>query len=256
MSEFDAFAPYYDLEFAGFLDDLPLYEGYAAGAGGPLLELACGTGRLLLPLARAGHLVTGVDVSPAMLARARARLAEAGLADRVTLVEDDMRSLARLGPARFRLAFCAINSFLHLPDQAAQLDALRAARLHLDPGGRLILDLFHPHPDVLANYDGRLVHEETLVDPATGDRIDKFVSRTLDAATQTIHTTFVYDRLDAGGRLHRRVAPFRMRYIHRYELELLLERAGFALVELLGDYALAPFAADSLQLIAVARPRA
>ena len=165
-----------------------------------------------------------------------------------------MRALGRLGEARFRLAFCAINSFLHLPDAAAQLAALRAVHRRLEPGGRLILDLFHPHPDVLADYDGRLAHEKSFVDPATGDRIDKFVSRTLDAATQTIHTAFIYDRVGAGGRLTRTVAPFRLRYIHRYELELLLERAGFTLAELLGDYALAPFAADSLHLIAVARP--
>jgi SAM-dependent methyltransferase len=254
MSEFDVFAEYYDLEFEGFLDDLPLYQGYAEDAGGPVLELACGTGRLLLPLAEAGHALTGVDISPAMLAVARRRAEAAGLGGRIALVEDDMRTLDRLGEARFRLAFCAINSFLHLPDAAAQLAALRAVHRRLEPGGRLILDLFHPHPDVLADYDGRLAHEESFVDPATGERIDKFVSRTLDAATQTIHSAFIYDRIGGDGRLTRTVAPFRLRYIHRYELELLLARAGFALAELLGDYALAPFAADSLHLIAVARP--
>ncbi|MCC6626747.1 MAG: class I SAM-dependent methyltransferase [Chloroflexi bacterium] len=255
MSDFDVFAPYYDPEFAGFLDDLPVYEGYAGGAGGPLLELACGTGRLLAPLAAAGHRLTGVDIAPAMLARARSRLAAAGLLEQVTLVQDDMRALERLDEARFRLAFCAINSFLHLPDQAAHLAALRAIHRHLDPGGRLVLDVFHPHPDVLHGYDGRLAHEETLVDPVTGDRVDKFVSRTLDTASQTIHTVFIYDRVDAAGLLHRLVAPFALRYIHRYELGLLLDAAGFVLEDLLGDYALNPFGAASLQMIAVARPR-
>jgi SAM-dependent methyltransferase len=254
MSDFDSFAEYYDLEFDGYLDDLPLYQGYAEEAGGPVLELACGAGRLLAPLAESGLTLTGVDISPAMLALARRRVDAAGLAGRVALIEDDMRSLTNLGEARFRLAFCAINSFLHLPDQPAQLAALRAIHRRLEPGGRLILDLFHPHPDVLAAYDGRLAHEESFVDPPTDDRIDKFVSRTLDAATQTIHTTFIYDRIDAAGRLTRTAAPFRLRYIHRYELELLLDRAGFALAELLGDYALTPFAADSLHMIAIARP--
>jgi SAM-dependent methyltransferase len=254
VSEFDAFAPYYDDEFADFLDDLAVYQGYAAGVGGPLLELACGTGRLLAPLASAGHRLTGVDVAPAMLARARARLVAAGLLEQVTLVHDDMRTLDRLGDAQFRLAFCAINSFLHLPDQAAQVAALRATRRRLEPGGRLVLDIFHPHPDVLHGYDGRVVHEQTFVDAESGDRIDKFVSRTLDAATQTIHTTFTFDRVNATGQLHRHVAPFTLRYIHRYELELLLNAAGFALDDLLGDYALHPFTADSLQMIALARP--
>jgi SAM-dependent methyltransferase len=166
-----------------------------------------------------------------------------------------MRALGRLGTARFRMAFCAINSFLHLPDQPAQLAALRAVHRHLDPGGRLLLDLFHPHPDVLADYDGRLVHETTFTEPDSGARVDKFASRLLDPAAQVVHTTFIYDRLDDSGHLQRMVAPFDMRYIHRFELALLLDAAGFVLDDLLGGYDLGPFEADSLHLIAVARPR-
>lgn len=253
MSDYDLFAEHYDLEFAGFLDDLALYAGFAERTGGPLLELGCGTGRLLLPLATAGYRITGVDLSPAMLARARARTSAAGLTERVTLVQEDMRSLARLGETRFRLAFCAINSFLHLPDEAAQRAALTAVGRRLDPGGLLILDVFHPHPDLLADYDGRLVHEAAFVD-AEGGRVDKLASRTLDAAMQTVHTVFLYDRLAADGTLRRTATPFTMRYLHRFELGLLLEATGFALVDLFGNYGLAPFEADSLHMIAVARP--
>ncbi len=254
MSYFDVFAAHYDLELGDFHDDIALYAGFAARTGDPLLELGCGTGRLLLPLARAGHRLTGVDISPAMLARAAARLTEAGLAGGVTLVRDDMRTLDRLGQARFRLAFCAINSFLHLPDGDGQRAAPQAVHRRLDADGLLILDLFHPHPDLLADYDGRLVHEATFAG-ADGARIDKFASRTLDAATQTVHTTFIYDRLAADGTVQRTVAPFTMRYVHRFELSLLLEATGFTLVDLFGDYDLAPFDADSLHMIAVARPR-
>jgi ubiquinone/menaquinone biosynthesis C-methylase UbiE len=254
MSDFDVFARYYDADFAGFLDDLPLYAGYASDAGGPLLELACGTGRLLSPLARAGHTLVGIDVSTAMLSLAADRLASADVANRVTLLESDMRHLREVGDRRFRLAFCAINSFLHLPDQPSQLAALRAVRQHLEPGGRLILDVFHPHPDVLADYDGRLVHEGVLRDPMTGDRVDKFVSRTLDAATQSIQTTFIFDRIDQAGALDRQLAPFVLRYIQRYELELLLMTAGYRLEDIHGSYSLDAFDSDSLQMIAVARP--
>lgn len=254
MSEFDAFATHYDLEFDAFLDDLPLYQGYAERSGGPILELGCGTGRLLQPLAASGHQLTGVDIAPAMLAAARVRLQGAGLVERVELIEDDIRSLARLAQRRFRLAFCAINSFLHLPDQTGQLAALRAVRRHLEPGGWLILDLLHPHPDLLVEYDGRLVHELTMTEPITAVRLDKFVSRTLDAADQQIKTTFFYDRLAPHGGLERTATTFSMRYIHRFELELLLSTAGFKLEEVLGDYALNPFASDSQQMIAIARP--
>ena len=80
-TDFDRFAPFYDLEFGAFADDLPLYRGFAARGAGPVLELGCGTGRALLPLARDGFAVTGVDLSPAMLALARRKIDQAGLGD-------------------------------------------------------------------------------------------------------------------------------------------------------------------------------
>lgn len=100
--------PYLDEVFAGVYDvqwpppeagevDIPLLLDYAAAQGGPVLELACGTGRVVLPLARAGHLVTGIDSSPQMLAQARAKLAPEPeeVRQRVTLVHGDMRDFHR-----------------------------------------------------------------------------------------------------------------------------------------------------------------
>lgn len=249
---FDRFAPFYDLEFGAFADDLPLYRGFAARAGGPVLELGCGTGRVALALAAAGHAVTAVDLSPAMLARARAAAARAGLAGRVTLLEDDIRSLKKLGEARFALAFSAINSFLHLETREDQLAALAVVSRHLEPGGLLILDLFPPHLELLAEHDGKLVHAATFRDPRTGERIDKFSTSTLDPAEQRSETIFFYDRLRADGTIERTAAPFILRYIGRFELELLLERAGFADLRLYGSYDLDPFTAASERMIAVA----
>ncbi len=251
-TDFDRFAPFYDLEFGAFADDLPLYRGFAGRADGPVLELGCGSGRALLPLAADGHAVTGVDISSRMLSLARAAAESAGLSGRVALVRDDIRSLGRLGGARFALAFSAINSFLHLETGADQRAALAAVSRHLTPGGLLILDLFPPHPDILAGYDGRLVHAATFRDPDTGERIDKFSVSTLDAAEQRIDTTFFYDRLRASGTVERVAAPFALRYIGRFELELLLERADFTGLQLYGSYELAPFGADSERMIAVA----
>lgn len=251
-SDFDRFAPFYDLEFGGYADDRDLYRGFAEHAGGPVLELGCGTGRALLPLAEAGFSVTGVDVSGRMLAAAEEAARRAGLAERLTLVRDDIRALGRLGDARFRLAFCAINSFLHLETRADQSAALAAVYARLEPGGVLILDLFPPHPEVLLEYDGRLIHAATYTDPQTGERIDKFSSSVVDLAEQRVETTFFYDRLRADGGIERTAAPFVLRYIGRFELELLLERAGFADVQVFGSYDLDPFTAASERLIAVA----
>lgn len=249
---FDRFAPFYDLEFGAFADDLPLYRGFAARVGGPVLELGCGTGRVALALAAAGHAVAAVDLSPAMLARAREAAVCAGLAGSVTLLEDDIRALGTLGSARFALAFSAINSFLHLETREDQLAALAAVSRHLEPGGLLILDLFPPHPDLLAEHDGRLVHAATFRDPRTGERIDKFSTSTLDPAEQRSETIFFYDRLRADGTIERTAAPFILRYIGRFELELLLERAGFGEIQIFGSYDLDPLTAASERMIAVA----
>ena len=251
-AEFDRFAPFYDLEFGRFADDLPLYRGFAARTGGPVLDLGCGTGRVTVPLAADGLAVTGVDLSEAMLARARGAVRHAGLDDRVTLLREDIRSLVDLGAARFALAFSAINSFLHLEGRADQFAALRAVASRLLPGGLLVLDLFPPFPEVLADFDQRLVHAAVYHDPRSGERIDKFSVSAHDPAGQRIETTFFYERLRADGRVERVAAPFVLRYIGRFELELLLERAGFTDIRLYGSYDLEPFDAGSERMIAVA----
>ena len=250
--DYDRFAPFYDLEFADFDDDLSLYFAFAENSGGPILELGCGSGRVVVPLAETGYEVTGVDLSPAMLALARAAVERAGVAKHVTLLEDDIRTLAAVGDRRFGLAFSAINSFLHLATQAHQLAALGAALRQLRSGGILVLDLFPPHPDILNEYDGRLIHAGTYADPRTGERIDKFSTTLLDSAEQRMDTTFFYDRLSADGRVERIAAPFTFRYITRYELQLLLERAGFIDVTFYGTYDLDPFTGASDRMIAVA----
>lgn len=251
-ADYDRFAPFYDLEFADYADDLPLYRAFAAHSGGPILELGCGSGRALVPLARDGYAITGVDLSPAMLALARAFAAREGVAGRVTLREDDIRTLATLDGARFGLAFSAINSFLHLETQADQRAALAAVARHLRPGGLLIVDLFPPHPEILAEYDGRLIHAATYHDPQTGERIDKFSASALDSAEQRIETTFFYDRLRRDGTLARTAATFALRYLARFEFQLLLDQAGFAEINFYGSYDLDPFTAASERMIAVA----
>lgn len=252
-ADYDRFAPFYDLEFAAYDDDLPLYRAFATHTGGPLLELGCGSGRVLVPLAEDGYAMTGVDLSPAMLALAGEAATRAAVAERVALVEDDIRTLGKLGTTRFALAFSAINSFLHLETQGDQLAALRAVAQHLQPGGLFIADLFPPHPDLLIEYDGRLIHVGTYRDPHTDERIDKFSTSMLARADQRIDTTFFYDRLRADGTTQRVAATFALRYIGRYELELLLDRAGFTDITIYGSYDLEPFTDASERMIAVAR---
>src|SRR5437763_5335189 len=112
MSDYDVIAPFYDIEHARFDEDLDMYRNFAESCVGPILELACGSGRLLVPLMLEGYELVGVDSSAAMLELARQHLQQAGLTSRCELVRQDLCSLD-LGQ-KFHLAFIALGSFAHL----------------------------------------------------------------------------------------------------------------------------------------------
>jgi SAM-dependent methyltransferase len=244
-------ARFFDADYAGYLDDLPLLEAYAQRTGSPLLELGCGTGRLLIPLAEAGYRVTGVDLSTEMLRIARAKAEAAGVAESVKLIEGDYADAPLDGS--YRLAFVVMNSFLHLDTQERQLAALRHWREHLAPGGLLVIDVFHPDVSQLAGFDGRLEWDKTWNDPETGATVMKWLTRTVDLAEQTLHVTLIYDEVAADGSLRRTLVPFETRYLWRFEAELLLGKAGFTLEALYGDWDANPFESASDRMILVAR---
>jgi SAM-dependent methyltransferase len=248
---YGAYARFYDLDLEGMDEDLPFLEGMAARCGSPILELACGTGRALLPLASRGFQITGVDVSPAMLAIARSRLRAAGLDRRVRLVQQDMRALDLGG--RFNLAYALVNSFSHLLTTDDQLAALAAVRRHLEPGGVLILDLFNPDMGRLLDFRGHLVLDKQLADPLTGRTITKYRSEQVDLGRQIIDVTYVMDELDEEGIVRRTIFPFALRYFFRFELELLLRHAGLELEAIYGSYDLEESGGESPKMIAVAR---
>ncbi len=253
MTDYAALARYYDLEHADYQEDLAMYAGFdALLRGGRLgaLELACGTGRCLLPLAGTGTRITGLDNSSAMLAIAREKVQAAALENRVTLVEGDMREFD-LGKT-FGLVFIALNSLMHLERQAEQRQALASAARHLAPGGRLTVDLFNPHvalPD--ENQEGQLFLHCLNVLPSGGQLLH-FQSPRVDRASQVISMANYYDEIASDGQLRRLVAPFSLRYLMPGELELLIAAAGLELEALYGTYELDPYHGESPRLIAVA----
>ncbi len=249
----DRIARFFDLEYADYLDDLPLVAAFARRTGGPLLELGCGTGRLLIPLAKAGYRVTGVDISSEMLRIARAKAKEAGVARRVTLLQGDYADVALEGP--YRLAFVMMNTFLHLPTQADQVRALRHWRQHLAADGLLLIEVFHPDAAQFASLDGRVELDRTWTDPATGSTVMKWLARTVDLSRQLLHVNLIYDEVNSQGQVHRTLVPFELRYLYRFEAELLLDKAGFDLEAIYGDLELGPFESSSDHMILVARPR-
>lgn len=252
MENFDLFARFFDLDHGDIRDDVQFYQGFAQRTGSPLLDAGCGTGRVLVPLARAGFTVAGLDISSAMLARAQVRLdAEPELLLRAGLWRGDLRTFEL--DQRFALAFLALNSFLHLVTLEDQRAALARLHGHLLPSGMLLLDLFNPLVGMLAASEGQLLHEWTRQDPETGHIVLKFVTHHSDFAAQVVHATFLYDEVDERGALNRTIAAFRMRYVSRTELELLLGEAGFVVEALYGNYDLSPYTHESPKLLVVAR---
>jgi SAM-dependent methyltransferase len=246
-----AAARYFDADTSAFLEDLPVIQAYARSTRGPLLELGCGTGRLLVPLARAGYTLTGVDLSEDMLGLAQAKVTAAGLSERVTLLQGDFGRIAL--HETYRFAFIVMNTFLHLLSRAEQLQALSHWHAHLAAGGLMLIDVFAPDVSELANLQGLVEFDKSWVDPASGATVLKQFIRTVDQANQIVHAVMIYDEIARDGQLRRTTVPFDLRYVWRFEAELLLEQAGFIVEDVFGDWELVPFDSASQRLILVAR---
>ena len=147
-------------------EDIPFWVEEAKASGGPVLELACGTGRVAIPIAQAGVPVVGLDNSTQMLKLARAKARRLKLATNVLrFAHGDMRDFS-LDGQKFSLAIIPFRSFQLLLSVADQYQALYAIRAHLVPGGRLIVDLFVPGRDLLT----RDLCDYEVADPVTGQR--------------------------------------------------------------------------------------
>ena len=251
---YDPIARFYDLTHASLTADFPLILQLAANANGPVLELGCGSGRLLLPLARAGHTVTGLDLSIAMLDRAQARLAQEATAvqARAALHQADMTSFSLPNAPRFGLIIIPYNTLLHL-DTAQAVATLRQARRYLAGNGRLFIDLANPVDIANTPEDALLSLENVLTDPETGELIVHLASNRLDTAVQTMHITWIYDvSAPNGGPVHRTVSQANYHYRYPHQLELLLQEAGYTLLNLWGDYDQSPYDETSHRLLALA----
>ena len=219
------------------------YAALAERHPGPVLELGCGTGQLLVPVARAGRGVVGLDLSRPMLDAARRRASRAGVV--VELVEGDMRSFD-LG-RRFSLVFVARNSLLHLSTAEEFLATFAAVRRHLAPGGAFALDVFNPNVRLLARPPG----ERHLVMRRPSEAFGELTVEEItdyDAAAQVNHATWY---ISAPGRPDAWVAPLRLRSIFPQELPLLLAAGGFRLLSRAGDMDGSPFRSDSLRQVCV-----
>ena len=251
IDDFDIYARFYDPDLGDLDADLQMYQQFAARCDSPILELGCGTGRILVPLACLGYRITGIDASAAMLEKAQEKVVAEDLGDRVTLMVQEMGALEL--EERFNMAFAALNSFAHLHTTDDQLATLARIRRHLNPGGLLVLDMFNPDMGRLLDIRGQVALAKVVDEPGTDRRMMRFYTEEVDLGRQIIHTTYIVDEIDAEGQVKRTLFPFSLRYVFRYELELLLRHAGFEIEAIYGSYDLDEFSGDSEKLIAVAR---
>lgn len=223
--------------------DVAFFVEAAKEAGGPVLEIGCGTGRVLIPTAQAGIDIVGLDLSPHMLQVCRERLSTepAAVQARVQLIQADMRIFEL--PQRFRLATVPFRPFQHLTAVVDQLACLRSIHRHLIEEGRLILDLFNPWLEALVQDDiGQELGEEpefTMPDGRRVIRRHKFITK--DRFNQTNHVELIYYVTHPDGRQERLVHAFAMRYLFKFEAEHLLARCGFEVEQVYADFDKNPY---------------
>jgi SAM-dependent methyltransferase len=250
MTDYDLIAPFYDIEHGHFDEDLNLYTNFAELCGSPILELACGSGRLLVPLAREGYELTGVDSSRSMLNLAQHALEQAGVAEQCALVQENM-STVRLGQ-KFRMAFIALGSFGHVCTRQEQRQTLAVVHDHLTPGGRFILDISNSDVRYMEQLSGQVLHQGTW-ERDDGALLSHFVSPASSQTKHMLELTHFYEEHQQGEAIRRTVTTTYLYLFGRNEVELLLEEAGFGIIDVYGDYELSPFEHDSPRMIFIAQ---
>ncbi|MFY0545618.1 class I SAM-dependent methyltransferase [Brevibacillus sp. H7] len=244
-------ADYYDLTQRGVSGDIPFYLEMAQQAQGEILDLACGTGRISIPLAEAGLTVTGLDLSAEMLKRAEEKAKERGVADRVSFLQGDMRTFD-LG-RKFPLIMIPFRSFLHLLHIHEQMKALTCIRKHLAPGGTFVMNVFVPKISHLYEESEKMSLRGTYR-LETGEEIAMWDYTRYDHFQQLSEVTRTYERISPEGLVTEKVVGrFTLRYIFPAELHHLLRLNGFKVIQRFGSFTKEPFTQNSSELIIVAQ---
>jgi SAM-dependent methyltransferase len=223
----------YDLIYSWMRADVGFYVAQALEAGGPVLEVGCGTGRVLIPTLEAGADIDGFDIQPAMLEELRTKANLRGLEPRV--FEADMRDFTM--PRRYELVTIPFRAFMHVLEIDEQIRTLRCCREHLEPGGRLILNLFYPSFDRIVAPPGAKIVEREFAHPDTGRPVTITSTVEYDRVAQLLNAEVEVLEGGAEGMAGTTTRyRFTLRWIFRHEMELLLRLAGFTHYEVAGDF--------------------
>jgi SAM-dependent methyltransferase len=232
MGLYDPIAQIYDPWSRSVIEDVEFYVDEAVSSGGPVVELAVGTGRIAVPIAQAGIAIIGVDASPEMLEVARATATKAGVERLVDLRVGDLSEPPV--SERVPLVICPFRSLLHMEDEAAKLAALLAANALLETDGRLVFDVFAPsREDIEETHDRWLEREPGIFERAVWDE----GSRTLSLSVRSGDVS----------------ATFALHWLSAPEWHRLLDEAGFDVEAVYGWFDRRPFAGEEDMVFACRR---
>ncbi|MGE3857609.1 MAG: class I SAM-dependent methyltransferase [Dehalococcoidia bacterium] len=240
---FTAIAPFYDLDFEDYYDDVSFYQSLAEYHGETVLELGCGTGRVAVPLAQGGLKVTGVDINDAMLAVAKQRM---GSRKGLTLKRGDMTTLDL--KQTFALVTVPLGGVQHLATLDDLVEAVAVMGRHLEPGGVAVVDIEAPHRDDYDPTPQPLVEHWTK--PWTGGgQVSKLVSVEARPSDSMKDITWHFDVAAKDGALRRITTSFTFRTITLGEIALAGRLAGLRVAAAFGDYEFTPFSDFSERLV-------
>ncbi len=254
MKEFQgAGAQFYDLYDNGLLGDIDFYVEEAKKYGSPILEIGCGTGRTMIPVAKAGLDIVGMDLEPQMLTLFRDKLKDLPetLQQRMTVVEGDMKDFSL--SQKFSMVMIPHRAFMHMLSPLEQQKALLCIRKHLVDGGYLVFNTVVPHIDEIASHAGpqagAMQLDMSFTDPETGHEVISWSARRYDTTRQRIEQYYIFETIDGSGQVTKRsYTPLYARYTNRYEMEHLLSLCGFYVEHLYGDFWKGPYQEGSEQV--------
>lgn len=259
LDTYELSARYYDAAYAVVdLVDAEFYLQLAREIGGPVFEMGCGTGRVLLPIARAGIEIHGLDQSPAMIEILKSKLAREPEEVRrhVTLHSGDMRA-ARLSQ-KFPLVIIPFRPLQHMHTIADQVAALCTAAFHLSDEGRFAFDVFCPKFDLLLSGLGEERFEmEWAVEGKPGTIIRRWYRKdSIDKIQQNFSGTFIYRTFEGDRLIREETAPLHMTWYMYPQLRALFLLAGLEVVEEYGSFAKAPLDNSAIEMIFILRKAA
>ena len=254
--EYETTAELYDyVPSYAYRGDADFYLDCCRSANGKILEIGCGTGRILMPVAESGCQITGLDASEQMLARCKQKLKDkpVDVQKRVKLAHGNMTNFDL--SEKFSLAIIPFRPFQHLIEIVDQMSCLKCIHRHLEDNGRLIFDVFLVDPRKMfgSQFTEDEVEDFTWIDLPDGRKFRR--AHRISAkhwSRQYNDVELIYYVAYPDGHVERRVHAFPSRYFFQYEVLHLLERCGFRLVNIFGNFDRSPLTDDSPEMIFVA----